>query len=131
MSRPEIPIDWDIVDDLIEMQCTAEEIAGEFHMAIRTFYNKVNEKYNDSFSNYCISLRSKGKGKLRRKQWEKAVEEGHPQLLLKLGELYLDQKQIESIEQKLIVEHVDATSTSPSQVQVPPLSGCSMDSNKE
>lgn len=131
MARPEIPIDWDTVDKYIEMQCTAEEIAGEFNIGVSTFYEKIVKKYNTSFQNYCISLRSNGKGKLRRKQWDKAVIDGNVPLLLKLGELYLDQKQIDSIEQKIIVEHVDATSSAPLQVQVPTIPGSSMECNQE
>lgn len=92
MARPEIPIDWDLVDELIEQQNTAEEIAGEFNISLVRFYQRVNEKYNESFHNYKISIQSKGKGKLRRKQWEKAMD-GNVPLLLKLGELYLNQEQ--------------------------------------
>lgn len=90
MARPEIPIDWDIVDKMIEQQCTADEIAGTFYLSHNRFYERFSEKHPEGFSIYRQSFNARGKGMLRQKQWEKALE-GCVPLLVKLGDIYLDQ----------------------------------------
>lgn len=89
-GRPTKLIDWDIVEKMIVSQCTAAEIAGHFHMHPSTFYRAVNEKTGLNFENYALSFYSKGKGNLRLKQYQKAMD-GNTSLLLKLGEVYLGQ----------------------------------------
>lgn len=90
MARPEIPIDWAIVEKLIQAQCPADEIAGYFQMATSTFYDKVKDYSGLSFQNYASQFYSKGKGSLRTKQYQKAMD-GNISMLLKLGEVYLGQ----------------------------------------
>jgi predicted DNA-binding protein YlxM (UPF0122 family) len=125
-GRPEKPIDWDLVDRLIECQCPADEIAGNFDITRETLYDKIKDKYNVNFTNYSCALRSKGKSKLRLKQWEKA-EEGNIPMLLKLGQIHLDQAQIIDSDIKVTIN--DARSYIAPPVQMPNLSGPSMDSD--
>lgn len=89
VGRPEKPIDWEFVDKLILRQNTATEIAGHFHMHHDTFYARVQEKWGVNFTSYASTVYSKGKSTLRSRQWDKAMEGSVP-LLIKLGELYLD-----------------------------------------
>lgn len=96
MARPEIPIDWTIVEKLIQAQCPADEIAGYFHMSVDTLYNKVKNYSGLSFSNYASQFYSKGKGNLRTKQYQKAMD-GNISMLLKLGEVYLGQGKTEEV----------------------------------
>lgn len=116
-GRPEKPIDWDMVDQMIMQQCTADEIAGEFGLHRSSFYNKIEKKYGENFSTYSTALYCKGKRCLRSKQWEKAME-GDVRLLLKLGEIHLGQSEnkINESDQQLTVKIIDARSNSPQQI---------------
>ena len=89
-GRPEKPIEWDLVDTLIEQQNSGAEISSHFNMHPETFYDRVKSKWGINFTEYAGIKYSSGKSKLRSKQWEKAIE-GNVQLLLKLGEVYLGQ----------------------------------------
>ena len=88
-GRPEKPIDWDLVDKLIIAQNNGTEIAGHFDMHRETFYSRVQDKYGVTFTGYAGALYSKGKSNLRTRQYQKAME-GCVPLLIKLGEIYLD-----------------------------------------
>jgi len=87
--RPEKPIDWILLDKLILRQNTKDEIAGQFDMHHDTLARRIQDKYGVTFTAYAASIYSKGKGTLRSRQWDKAME-GNVQLLIKLGECYLD-----------------------------------------
>lgn len=108
-GRPEKSIDWDKVDELIIQQNKADEIASHFDMAVSTFYRHVHEKFDMNFENYARTKYSKGKSNLRSKQYEKAIE-GNVQLLLKLGEIYLDQKEQLNVDTNITIKHEYATS---------------------
>lgn len=109
MARPEKPIDWDLVDQLLLYQNTGGQIAAKFGIHEETFYRRFKDKYNENFSGYAGLKYSEGKSNLLSKQFEKAFE-GNTQLLLKLGEIYLEQNQIEEIDYKVEVTHIYATS---------------------
>jgi hypothetical protein len=100
VGRPEIFVDWDNVDKLIMAQCTMNEIAGNVGMHPVNFGNKFKDKHGEDFTNYAVRMRSKGKCLLRAKQYHKAME-GNIQMLLRLGEIYLEQdrKNFETNEQ--------------------------------
>lgn len=106
MARPEKPVDWNILDKLIEAQCPVEEIAGIFHMGTSTLRKKVVEKFEISFEHYSKDLYCKGRANLRLKQYQKAME-GNISMLLRLGDVYLGQTRVneinvnESTEEKL------------------------------
>lgn len=109
MSRPEKPIDWKKVDKLLMAGCFGTEIAPHFDMHVNTFYDKVKEKFNICFTEYCALKRSQGDSLLKEKQFEKALK-GDNTLLIWLGKTRLDQKDYDSFEGKIEVVHIDATS---------------------
>jgi hypothetical protein len=90
MSRPEKPIDWDKVDELLMAGCLGTEIAANYDMHPNTFYDRVVQKYNMSFTDYCSEKRSKGESFLRLVQFKKAVE-GDNSMLIWLGKNRLKQ----------------------------------------
>src|SRR5580692_2837686 len=113
MSRPEIPIDWKKVDDLMVAGCMRTEIAAYFSMHPTTFYRRVEEQYNMSFTEYLSEKRSKGESILRAHQYAKALgitDKGDNTLLIWLGKTRLDQKEkIDSIS-SITIKHEHATS---------------------
>lgn len=84
MSRPEKPIDWNRVDQYLVGGMLGVEIAAYFDMHPKTFYDRVFEKYNITFTEYCQSKRSKGDGLLKVKSFEKAMNGDNVQLTLNL-----------------------------------------------
>lgn len=92
MTRPEKPIDWKKVDDLLIAGCLGTEIASHFDMHHDTFYRRVEEKYNMGFTAYSQEKRTKGDSLLRAKQFETAIR-GNVTMQIWLGKQRLDQKE--------------------------------------
>lgn len=91
MSRPEKPIDWNLVDNLLMANCHGTEIAAHFDMHPKTFYAKVEDKFKMTFTEYSLEKKQKGDSILRAKQYEKAVK-GDNVMLVWLGKNRLGQK---------------------------------------
>ena len=91
MGRPEKPIDWNVVDQLIISQNTLAEIAGYFGLYPSTFGDRFKENHGEYFTTYASALYSKGRSLIKQKRFEKAIKDGNIQMLTKLGEIYLDE----------------------------------------
>lgn len=91
MARPEKPIDWDLVDQLIIRQNTIAEVASHFDMYPSNFGLRIQEKYGVNFTTYASVYRSKGVSTIKDKMYEKGVEEGHMTALTKLYDTYVDE----------------------------------------
>lgn len=92
MARPEKPIDWDLVDELLMAGCEGTEIAPHFDMHYNTFYLRVQEEHGVGFSEYRAQKRSHGIACIRRKQFQKALD-GDNTLLIWLGKTYVGQRE--------------------------------------
>lgn len=90
--RPRKPIDWKVVDHMLEAQCSALEIAGHFGMTDETLYDRVKAEYGMSYTNYSAKFSSKGLALLRMSQFQKAVK-GNAQMQVWLGKQYLKQSE--------------------------------------
>lgn len=90
-------IDWDKVDHLLKIGCPGTEVAGYLGMHPETLYRRVEEEKNMGFSAYLAEKRSKGKALIRAKQFDKAVNEGDTSLLIWLGKVSLDQKEVKDV----------------------------------
>ncbi len=107
MSRPELKIDWQKVDELLGSGCLGTEIAGYFGMNPETFYDKVKKQYNVGFSEYMQEKRSKGDALLRHQQYCKAMgytKKGDTQLLIRLGQDRLGQKDNKDDNDKSVIQ---------------------------
>lgn len=84
-GRPKKEIDWNLVEQLAEIQCTQVEIAHALGVAINTLTlkDKFREIYERSMNN--------GRMSLRRMQWN-AAKKGNKTMLIWLGKQYLGQK---------------------------------------
>lgn len=108
MSRPEKEIDWKKVDDLLVAGCLGTEIAGYFDMHPRTFYERVEKKYNMTFTAYSSEKKSKGESILRAHQYAKALgitDKGDNTLLIWLGKQRLNQRDHKE-ESKQVIQSV-------------------------
>lgn len=86
----EIPIDWDIVEKLVQAQNTARYIASYFGMHEDTFHYRWNKLNKVCFSEYSASLRCKGQLNLRTKRYDMALK-GNVKMLSEVCSLYLDE----------------------------------------
>lgn len=95
MSRPQKPIDWAKVDQLLLAGCTGTEIAPHFDIHVENFYLRVQEQYGMGFTGYSALKRQQGDSLLKAKQFEKAMK-GDNTLLIWLGKTRLNQKEDDS-----------------------------------
>lgn len=84
-ARPKIKdVDKELVWRLASMMCTIGEIADVLGLPEKTVSNK--------FGDLIDKGRSEGRKALRRAQFEKAVKDKDPRMLIFLGKQYLSQK---------------------------------------
>lgn len=86
-----IPIDWNMVNKLCGIQCTAEEIASALDISSDTLYRACLRIHGVTFAEYFKLKKGGGKVSLRRMQWLTA-QKGNPTMQIWLGKQYLDQK---------------------------------------
>jgi hypothetical protein len=97
MSRPEKPIDWDLVDSMLEAGCEGVKIAPRFNMHVNTFYDRIANKYGMSFTEYSTLKCGEGEANLQHHQYLKALgktKKGDNSILIHLGKTRL--KQVEA-----------------------------------
>src|SRR5277367_2907733 len=95
-GRVEKPIDWTVVDNLLEAGCMGIEIAAHFDMHHDTFYRKVQDEYNTSFTAYSAEKNKKGEAMLKYAQFAKAIgltKKGDTTILMFLGRVRLNQEE--------------------------------------
>jgi AraC-like DNA-binding protein len=107
MTRPEIPIDWQVVEELLTAGCNGTEVASHFGMHQDTFYRRVQQEFNIGFTEYAANKRANGEALLKKVQFEKACglsKKGDNTMLIWLGKQRLGQK--ENIGDVIIPEEV-------------------------
>lgn len=88
-GRPRKEIDYDLVDNLCEIQCTGEEIASVLNVDYDTLNRHIQRDFNMGFAEYFELKRKSGRASLRRKQWQMAGN--NPTMAIWLGKQYLGQ----------------------------------------
>jgi len=89
-GRPEVKIDWNVVDKLCGIFCTLEEIAAFFDCSEDTIERAVEREKEMKFSEYYKKKCAKGEMSLRRFQYHQA--EKNPTMAIWLGKQYLGQE---------------------------------------
>ncbi len=92
MARPIKVLDWDRVEWLLKCGCTGVDIAAEFDMHPKTFYDKVLEEYKMCFTEVCALKRTQGQNLLREAQLTKALEKDNT-MMIWLGKQLLGQRE--------------------------------------
>jgi hypothetical protein len=90
--RPQIPIDWTLVDRWLEANCTGTEVAGMLGIHPDTLYNRCRQDKGVTFTIYSNEKKSKGDGQLKIKQYSEAMG-GDRGMLIWLGKQRLGQKE--------------------------------------
>lgn len=90
-GRPLKVIEWDKVNEMLNIQCTGEEIAAVLDMDYDTLSRACEREKGRSFADYSTEKRKGGLASLRRRQWLAAVEDKNPTMLIWLGKNMLKQ----------------------------------------
>lgn len=90
----EIPIDWKIVESLIQCQCTGAQIAAHFGLHPETLYDRVKKEFGIHYTDYSYKFKEKGLNSLKAKQYQKAMT-GDNVMLVWLGKNLLGQRDSE------------------------------------
>lgn len=91
MGRPKVEVDWETVDKLCQLQCTAEEMASVLNLSTDTLVRRCKKKFKTTLAEYIAQKRLGGRVSLRRAQWAKALKETNTTMLIWLGKQYLGQ----------------------------------------
>jgi len=104
MTRPKKKLDWERVDELLEMGCLGTEIASHLNIHPNTFYEKVQEEQRVGFTEYSQQKKAKGNALLREAQFNLAVKDKDRAMLIWLGKQRLGQREPEPPEDKEIAK---------------------------
>lgn len=102
-GRTKKPIDWELVDLLLEAQCEGTEIAYRFHMHPNTFYERLQKEKGTSFTEYaqCKYCHGKSNGRLRQ---YKSMMQGNTAAMLHWACHNLDQPSKSHVKQDIVHE---------------------------
>ncbi len=89
-GRPRIIIDWAVVDGMLALQATGEEISAHLGYSYDTLERACKKVKKEGFAEYSRKKRKVGHLSLRRQQFKVAMD-GNPTLLIWLGKNYLGQ----------------------------------------
>lgn len=84
------PQDWETVDKLCSLMCTAQEIAGFLDVSVDTLYRRIKETHDCTFAEYFDQKKVGAQIALRRAQWQSAMN-GNVSMQIFLGKQYLGQ----------------------------------------
>lgn len=84
------PIDWEVVDLMLQAGCKGVQIAPMFNLGPEGFYQRFYNHYGLHFSDAQRQRRDQGDGRLLTKQFTEALK-GDKQLLIWLGKNRLRQ----------------------------------------
>lgn len=96
IGRPTKPIDWNLVDKMLEAGCSGAEIAPHVFLHPDTFYDRVFKEKCMSFTEYACKMAAKGDANLKLTQYLKAIGEitiGDNTQLIWLGKNRLKQRE--------------------------------------
>lgn len=115
-GRPEKPIDWEKVNQLLEAGCMGTEVCTHFDLSADRFYDRVKQKYGINFTEYALEKRQKGEASLREAQYKKALK-GDNMMLIWLGKNRLGQRDKEertenAISTEILMKIADAINKS-------------------
>lgn len=91
-GRPYKPINWELVDELLEAGCPGSEIAPHFNMHHQTFLDRVVKEKGMLFTEYAAIMFEKGNSHLRKAQHDKAIS-GDNTMMVWLGKNRLKQRE--------------------------------------
>lgn len=104
--RPTKPIDWKVVDELLQSHCPGHEVAARLGVCFETLAERCEVEKGSGFSEYKAKLQADGKALIRHGQMKSALR-GNTRMLIHLGEHILGQGK----EEDKLPPHEDANAT--------------------
>ena len=98
-GRPEIPLEWDRVEEMLMAGCLGTEVAAYFNMAAKTLYERVEKVHGMGFTQFRAEKMAKGNISLKEAQYNKAIGknvDGDNTMLIWLGKIRLEQRETEN-----------------------------------
>lgn len=89
-GAPKKEIDWELFEQLCELQCTQAEMASVLKINVDTLHDRAQEKYKESYSEIYKKFSLPGKCSLRRNQFN--LSKTNATLAIWLGKQWLGQK---------------------------------------
>jgi hypothetical protein len=90
---PPRPIDWNVVDQMLESGCPGAEIAPRFNLKAEAFYDRVKQDKGMHFSEYMLSKKAEGVNNIRKQVYTEALgiaeKKGNTEMLKLLAEAWL------------------------------------------
>lgn len=99
MGAPVKELDWEMLADLCQIQCSKLEIAALMKMSEDTLSRRIQEESGETFAEYYKRASAPGKMSLRRAQFKSALQNGNVAMMIWLGKQYLDQRDQNQLEQ--------------------------------
>lgn len=96
VGRPQVNIDWNIVDELLEAGCSGVEIAANIGIKPVALYDRCVTDNGMIFTEYSQEKAAKGEAILRKVQFDKAIgkaKDADNTMLVWLGKVRLKQKE--------------------------------------
>lgn len=92
--RPQIPLDWSVIDKYLEAGCTGVEIASAVGCHSKTLYDRCEQEKGVSFTTYAAEKKACGDALIRAKQLAFAMtgKNGNLGMLIWLGKNRLGQR---------------------------------------
>ena len=91
-GRPRYVLDWAIVENLLQSDCSGTEIASYLGISNDTLYERTKEEKGVSFSEFSLKFKQKGDSILKSKQFESAVVDKNITMQIWLGKQRLNQR---------------------------------------
>jgi len=115
-GRPRKELDFKLIDGMMAIQCSIEEIAAALDCATNTIRNRIFEAHNMTYEQYFKIKRQPGLTSLRRKLFKMALEDDSEQIAKFLAKNllgYSDQVEIkqDQLPKATIIEKLDGTQT--------------------
>lgn len=92
-GRPQVELDWDLIDDMLKANCHGTSIAAHFKIHPQTFYDRVVLEKGVGFTQYSKQKSSEGDDDLKKVQYEVAKKDKNVTMLIWLGKQRLGQKE--------------------------------------
>jgi len=89
-------LDWKIIDQMLHIQCTGEEIASVLNVSYNTLVRCCKRDKKRKFEDYSDEKKQGGRASLRRKQW--AMVDKNVAMAIWLGKVMLGQKDSQEID---------------------------------
>lgn len=112
-GRPPKEINWEHFENLCQLQCTLEDIAGFFKICKDTLIDRVQKHYEEDFSTVYKKHSSEGRCSLRRIQFRLAQKNANMCIFLGKQKAWLsqtDNAQEPTINEEILKQYADVMS---------------------